>query len=290
LQGNVSQDIKFREEMLPQMLRSYLELARSSKAKLIILPESAFPIFRHELPEDYLALLTAHARANGGDLLYGIFEYEDQTRSIYNTVMSTGTSAQQTYRKHHLVAFGEFIPLKALIGWIYEDLLNMPLADQTAGPARQAPLNAAGQKIAVDICYEDAFGAEIIRPLPAATLLVNVSNDGWFGRSLGPQQHLQIAQARALETGRYLLRATNTGVTAIINARGVVLQRAPEFVTTKLEGSVQGYTGATPYVRWGNYPIVCLSALALMLSCWRQRVTREKIPAATSSLEAHDTQ
>ena len=126
-------------------------------------------------------------------------------------------------------------------------------------------MEVAGQRVAVDICYEDAFGAETIRQLPQATLLVNVSNVAWFGRSLAPQQHLQISQARALETGRYMLRATNTGMTAIIDPHGRVEQVAPEFSMATVSGDVQGYAGATPFVHWGNLPIV-VAALALALA------------------------
>jgi apolipoprotein N-acyltransferase len=124
----------------------------------------------------------------------------------------------------------------------------------------------AGQKVAVNICYEDVFGEEIIKQLPEATLLANVSNDAWFGRSIGPRQHLQISQMRALETGRYMLRATNTGVTAIINERGIVLQEAEIFTTTALHGAAQGYAGETPYVRFGNSLLFALSGLLLLIA------------------------
>jgi apolipoprotein N-acyltransferase len=259
LQGNISQDIKFREEMLPKMFMDYLAMTEASDAKLIVLPESAFPVFKPELPAELRRRLAEHARKNGGDVLYGVFDANLETRDIYNAVLSAGSAPEQTYRKHHLVAFGEFIPAKPLIGWIYNSILNMPLADQTPGPAYQAPLAVAGQRVALNICYEDAFGGEIIRQLPAATLLVNVSNDGWFGDSLGPQQHLQIAQMRSIETGRYLLRGTNTGLTAIIDERGHVRARAPQFAVATLNGSAQGFQGATPYVKWGNYPVVSVS-------------------------------
>ena len=133
-------------------------------------------------------------------------------------------------------------------------------------------MNLAGQRVAINICYEDVFGEEIINQLPQATMLVNVSNDAWFGRSIGPQQHLQISQMRALETGRYMLRATNTGVTAIIDERGRVLQTIEIFTTAALHGLAQGFTGATPYVRMGNYPVLGLAGLLIcigLLSAFR---------------------
>ena len=169
----------------------------------------------------------------------------------------------QIYRKDHLVPFGEFIPLKRMLGWIYNDLLHIPLSDLTSGGAHQRPLDLAGQKIAVNICYEDVFGEEIIRQLPEATLLVNASNDAWYGDSLAAHQHLQMSQVRALETGRMMLRATNTGATAIINPHGEVIAEAPQFSATALTGKAQGYVGTTPYVRLGNWPVISLIFLAL---------------------------
>jgi apolipoprotein N-acyltransferase len=178
-------------------------------------------------------------------------------------VVSIGRAETQTYRKSHLVPFGEFIPLRPLLGAIVA-VLAIPLQDFSAGPIAPQPVEVAGQRVAVNICYEDAFGEEIIRQLPHATLLVNVSNVAWFGRSIAPQQHLQISQARALETGRYMLRATNTGVTAVINPRGKVERQAAEFTRAIVTHPVQGYMGATPYVRWGNYAVLVLAGIMLI--------------------------
>jgi len=169
------------------------------------------------------------------------------------------------------VPFGEFIPLKSVFGWIYRDWLNMPLSDLSRGSDEQKPMQMAGQKIAVNICYEDVFGEEIIRQLPEATLLVNASNDAWYGRSNAAEQHLQFSQMRALETGRMVLRATNTGATAIISNKGDVLATVPQFTTIILNGSVQGYTGSTPYIRWGNWAIISLLFIALILLWGRKK-------------------
>ena len=176
------------------------------------------PLFLRDVPADYLNELAAHARENGGDVLIGVPE-RLPSGDYYNSVVSFGTSPVQAYRKTHLVPFGEFIPLRPVLGWIVS-VLAIPLQDFSRGSATPKPLAVAGQRVAVNVCYEDAFGEEIIRQLPEATLLVNVSNVAWFGRSIAPRQHLQISQARALETGRYMLRATNTGMTAVVNERG----------------------------------------------------------------------
>ncbi len=265
LQGNITQDIKWKPETIETTLLTYRDLILASKSQLTITPETAFPVFLDQLPEEYIAEVSNHARSLGGDLLVGIPETTGPT-TYHNSVISLGQSARQTYRKNHLVPFSEFIPLKWLIGWVYDDLLNMPLADFMPGGADQKPFAVAGQKVAMTNCYEDLFGEEVIRQLPNATLLANVSNDAWFGHSWGPQQHLQISQMRALETGRTILRATNTGVTAIIDEQGRVLRRVKEFTTVSLDGMVQGHQGTTPYVQYGNQVVVYLSLALLAIS------------------------
>ena len=265
LQGNITQDIKWKPETIETTLTTYRNLTLASKSQLIILPETAFPVFLEQMPEAYLAEFDAHAKKHKADLLIGVPETTGPT-TYHNSVVSFGTSPRQTYRKAHLVPFSEVIPLKWLIGWIYDDLLQMPLADFTAGGIDQKPFAVAGQKIAMTNCYEDLFGEEIIRKLPDATMLANVTNDGWFGRSWGPQQHVQIAQMRALETGRFMVRATNTGVTAIIDHKGRIISRAPEFTTTALNGNAQGFGGATPYVKFGNILTILLSLAMLVLA------------------------
>jgi apolipoprotein N-acyltransferase len=184
----------------------------------------------------------------------------------YNSVISVGTGAAQSYRKFHLVPFGEFIPLRPLLGGIV-GALAIPLQDFSRGTGHPRPLEVAGQRVAVNICYEDAFGEEIIRQLPQATLLANVSNVAWFGRSIAPRQHLQISQARALEAGRYMLRATNTGVTAVISPRGEVVESAPEFTRAVVSYRVPGFQGSTPYVRWGNYAVLMLAVALIAMAC-----------------------
>jgi apolipoprotein N-acyltransferase len=268
LQGNVSQDLKWRGEHVLPTLNAYRLLIESAPGKLIILPETALPLFLEQVPEDYLGALAARARAQGADILIGVPE-RPSAGAYYNSVVTLGSSPRQVYRKSHLVPFGEFIPLRPLLGWIV-GRLAIPLQDFSRGGREQRPLAVAGERVAVNICYEDAFGEEIIRQLPEATLLANVSNVAWFGRSLAPQQHLQISRARALETGRYMLRATNTGVTAVIDPRGEVVAAAPEFRMAAVTHEIEGYRGATPYVRWGNYAALLL-CLALIASAYAAR-------------------
>jgi apolipoprotein N-acyltransferase len=269
LQGNIPQELKWQEDRLPTTLKVYSALAWTSSSPLIILPETALPQFLDQVPPDYLFALASHARSNGGDILIGAPE-RLRSGEYFNSVVSFGTAPSQTYRKSHLVPFGEFIPLRPVLGWIVS-VLAIPLQDFSRGGDDQRPLAVAGQRVAINICYEDAFGEEIIRQLPEATLLVNVSNVAWFGRSIAPGQHLQISQARALETGRYMLRATNTGVTGVIGPDGRLLGAAPEFTMAAVTHAVQGYSGATPYVRWGNYAALVLCAVLIVVAAWIAR-------------------
>jgi apolipoprotein N-acyltransferase len=252
IQGNIPQELKFVPGRYETTLDTYARLVEKSQGRLIVLPETAIPRFLDEVAPVYLERLEHHARERDGDILFGVPIAESRGR-YYNAVMSRGTSPSQRYAKSHLVPFGEFVPLG--FGWIIA-VLHIPLSDFTRGGESQPPLAVAGQRVAVNICYEDLFGEEIIRPLPEATLLVNVSNVAWFGDSLAPEQHLRISRMRALETGRTMLRATNTGVTAIVDPRGAVTARLPSFTEGVLEGKVQGRAGATPYILIGNYAVV----------------------------------
>lgn len=267
LQGNIEQNLKWAPEIAEHTMQQYLGMVENSDAKLIVLPETALPVLASNIPEDLKTRLLAHAHRNQGDILVGVVERENG--EYFNSVLSYGSAGTYTYRKSHLVPFGEFIPLKVAFGWIYRDWLNMPLSDLSRGDRYQQPMPVAGEKVAVNICYEDVFGEEIIRQLPAATLLVNVSNDAWYGESYAADQHLQFSQARALETGRMMLRATNTGATAIIDQKGYLSAHAPHFVQTSLDGYTQGYTGTTPYVYWGNWLFLTI-CFGLLLFIWKR--------------------
>jgi apolipoprotein N-acyltransferase len=165
------------------------------------------------------------------------------------------------YHKTHLVPFGEFVP--PAFGWVMRTL-NVPLSDFSRGSPEQAPLMVAGLSVAANVCYEDAFGGEIGRRATNAALLVNMSNVAWFGDSLAPAQHLQIAQLRAIETARMHLTATNTGITAAIDRDGRVMARLPQYEEGRLEIAAQGYAGTTPYMRLGDWPVLFLSLLVLV--------------------------
>lgn len=268
LQGNIAQDAKFEDAALIDSLETYRRLAQGSDARLVVMAETALPMLRDNVPERYQAILRDHVRQVGGDILVGAFEHEEGR--YYNSVYSLGSSDSQHYRKNHLVPFGEFIPLRPVLGWLINEVLHIPMGDLASGGAHQPPLDVAGQKVAVNICYEDAFGEEIIRALPQATLLVNVTNDAWYGESHAAMQHNQLSQMRALETGRMLLRATNSGVTSVIGVDGRVQAMLPQHEEGVLTAEVQGYVGSTPYVRWGNAAMLALVASMLFAAWWLQ--------------------
>jgi len=265
VQGNIEQDLKWRPEAARATLESYLDLALGTRGRLVLLPETALPVLNVDLPATYIDALARPARDRGGDLLTGIPEYvQADPARYYNSVMSFGTSPTQTYRKYHLVPFGDYTPHWVFITWVMHTL-EIPMSDFSRGEPYQRPLGVAGQRVAVNICYEDAFGEEIIRQLPEATLLANFTNDAWWGNSAASDQHLQISQMRAQETGRYMLRATNTGVTAIIDERGHVVRAAPQFTVAVVEGLAQGRAGSTPYVLWGNWACLALACVGLIV-------------------------
>jgi apolipoprotein N-acyltransferase len=223
VQGNIAQDTKWSPETAQNTIDQYLAMIQASKADLIILPETALPVISSQLDAPVKNALVEYGKQH--PLIIGMVEYNEDTSEYFNSALSFSDAPSQTYKKNHLVPFGEFIPLKKVFGWIYRDWLNMPLSDLSRGGWEQAPMRLAGHRIGVNICYEDVFGEEIARQLPAATLLVNISNDAWYGQSYAAHQHMQFSQARALETGRFMLRATNDGATAAIDQHGYVSPR-----------------------------------------------------------------
>ncbi|KAF0192368.1 MAG: apolipoprotein N-acyltransferase [Gammaproteobacteria bacterium] len=268
IQGNISQDVKWHPDQRQPTIDMYRDLTRQQwGADLVIWPESAMPAFYDEL-EFMFDEFSEELRAEGTDLLAGVLYMDLASGHYYNSMISAG-STKGFYHKRHLVPFTESLPFKYLLGGLVA-FMDVPMSDFSAGHSGQPLLEAAGHKIGISICFEDAFGEEVIETLPEAGLLVNVSNDGWFGRSIGPYQHLQIARMRSAETARPMLRATNTGVTAIIDRKGKLVDTAPQFETYVLSGTVQPQRGTTPYISAGNVPVVILS-MALLLIAWRLR-------------------
>ena len=265
LQGNVAQELKWREEVRTRTLIEYRRMIIETKARIVVVPETALPAFLDQLPADYVDSLIAHGRAEGKEILLGTVEREfrGDEFSYYNSVVRLAPGKMPSYRKRHLVPFGEFIPPG--FRWVLA-VLKIPMSDFTRGGPNQPPLEAAGIAFGVAICYEDLFGAEVIDALPAASVLLNVSNDAWFGHSFAADQHLQASQMRALETGRWMVRSTNTGASAAIDERGRVVSRLPPFTAGALVEQVTPREGRTPYAIWGNIPaLLAAAALAFFM-------------------------
>ncbi len=266
IQGNVPQEMKFRPEAFFRTLNLYRELVEQNPAQLTLLPETAIPAFFDQLPAGYVDTLKSTAQAHGGDLILGTLSGDGQR--YWNSAISIGSSPLQIYSKSHLVPFGEMIPPG--FSW-FMNIASIPMSAFSRGPETQLPLAVAGQQVAVNICYEDVFGEEIIHALPKAGILANLSNTAWFGRSLAQPQHLQIARMRTVETGRPMLRATNTGMTAVIGADGSLQAALPPFTQGVLKAEVRAYQGMTPYAHIGNRGFLLLAGLLLLASQWPRR-------------------
>lgn len=252
LQGNIPQDEKFESGSgVPLALRWYAEQITTSTASLVVAPETAIPLLPQQLPEGYFDAMQRRFSSGGQALLVGIplgsFE-----QGYTNSVIGLKPAAHiYRFDKHHLVPFGEFIP--PLFRW-FTDLLHIPLGDFNRGSVGQPSFAWAGQRLAPNVCYEDLFGEELAArfkdPAAAPTIFVNVSNIGWFGDSVAIDQHLQISRMRALEFDRPVVRATNTGATAIVDHRARVTASLPRFTRAAMTGEVQGRTGTTPFAWW----------------------------------------
>ncbi len=262
VQGNISQNQKWLAHFQRETLQRYqqLSLPEQTGSDVIIWPETAIPIFYQDV-QPYIAALAAGAVQNNVDYISGIPTGSWETGVFHNSVLSIGATPG-FYHKNRLLPFGEYLPLRTLL-LFFRDWVDIPMADFTPGDRNQPLLRAGGQPVGVSICFEAVFGSDIRLALPDATWLINVSNDAWFRDSTAPHQHLQIARMRALETSRYMARATNTGISAIINERGRITARGAQFETLVVRGNVQPHHGLTPYARFGDTPIILLTLMLL---------------------------
>ena len=266
IQGNIPQEEKWVPENLKHTLTRYMQRTFDlPPTDLVVWPETAIPAFYDQMQDSLIPQLDSELRKTHTVLLTGIPVLDKTTWRYYNSVVSLGEK-HRFYYKQHLVPFGEYLPLRGLIGDSL-DALAVPNADFSSGGDNQPLLVAHGYPVAASICFEVAFAGEIRRDMPEAALLVNVSNDGWFGNSLAPHQHLEMARLRAKETGRPMLRATNTGISAIIDHNGRIVARSPQFEEAVVTGTITPRQGATPYVLTGNAPVVILTVLCL-LAVW----------------------
>jgi apolipoprotein N-acyltransferase len=270
VQGAVPQSMKWQAGRRERTLELYAGLtAPHLGTDIVVWPEAALPALEQDV-RWFLDSLHAAARERGSDVLMGQLRRDPGTGAHHNAMLVLGAS-EQWYYKRRLVPFGEFFPVPAQVReWLR--LMNLPYSDFVAGPDDQPPLAAAGETLAPTICYEDAYASEQLHLARNSTLLVNVTNDAWFGDSTAPHQHLDISRMRSLETGRPMLRATNDGVTALIAHDGTLLGTLPQFRESVLTGTVEPRVGLTPYVRFGNWPVLAIAFAGLALGfAWPRR-------------------
>jgi len=267
LQSNISQLDKLdRDRTLKSSINIYKKMSYESNKRhnsdLIVWPETGlFDTFNNHIDSLILPLQKSLENSNKAILIGGFSVNKNQ--EIENSVLAISSDSREIYSKRHLVPFGEYIPLLDYIRWLGQ-WIQLPYSNIASGE-NDGILQVAGQTAQMSICYEDAFGSEIIQSLPKASMLINVTHDGWFTGSLEPEQHMQIARMRSLETGRYMVRATTTGPSGIINEKGKVIATAPNYTKKIITGKVQPFKGTTPYVRWGNWLIVSVLSTILLL-------------------------
>ena len=267
VQGNIAQELKFQPNLIEDSLRIYAEMSRTG-SELVIWPESAIPTFFSDVSlwEEEFARRMAE---NGSVVLSGGFYANADFSEFYNAIKLLGGSEDQLYAKKHLVPFGEFLPFRGLLS-VLEGFIEIPMSDLSPRDWAARPMEIGGVKYSLSICYEDAFGAEMLEQAADANVLINISNDGWFGDSTAPHQHQEIAAMRSLEFQRPMLRATNTGISSVISHNGIVLHSSEQFVADHLDIEVVPRSGATLFSRVGNY-LVLLIACVLFFTGIRAR-------------------
>lgn len=268
VQGNIPQQLRWDANQLAAIKASYLSLSAPlwSEVQLVVWPEAAVPeVLSGRI--DVLDHAFEQALAHGSGLITGVpsagYDPNSQRTVLRNSVLGIGM-ASGIYHKQRLVPFGEYVPFADYIGPVF-DLLRVPMSDFRTGPKDQPNLQTGRFELAADVCYEVAYPILIAKQASTAGAMLTISNDAWFGASIGPHQHLQMAQMRARENARPMMRATNNGITAFINAQGSIEQRAPQFERAVIQQVVTPYQGSTPFQRWLHWPLLLITAVALVV-------------------------
>ncbi len=274
IQNNVLITQKWDSALTGRIISDYLSKSQQHQdVDLIVWPEAAVPEYTSRLADGFWSELRTHP----ADFIFGVL-YQDETdgqENDYNSVVAVTDEQVMIYRKRHLVPFGEYLPLRGILGGLVE-MVSIPMSDFSAWKQPQSPLVAAGNKFAVTICFEDIFPSESKDQVALAGALVNISEDIWFGDSLAPHQRLQIARFRARESERPMLRSSNNGLSSLINWKGGIEDYAPQFVQQVLKGSIQPRTGATPYTVFGDKPALALMALLLLCAFIARSFVRKR--------------
>ena len=289
MQGNIPQEKKWLNEYRPVSLNTYRQLNQNVNSDLIIWPETAIPYFKHQVT-DWLQETQSSLRPNQG-LITGIPYYLPESPRnnpiLHNSVIGLG-EASGMYHKQKLVPFGEYVPLQDMLRGLIQ-FFNLPMSNFRPGPTQQSPLKFKDTLFWPAICYEIAYPSFIANNInqdsSQSNVIITISNDAWFGDSLGPKQHLQIAQMRALENSRYVIRATNTGLTAVIDEKGAIKYSLPAFIAGGLNATVSPQVGLTPYSRWADAPILVLLLLSLLATKIHLKLPSKKVSEQTTLTE-----
>ena len=274
VQGNIAQDTKWDPDTVVRTLETYVDLSRPHMdVDVLMWPEAAVTLLL-EQAGSFLDDMGQRMTQHGGALVTGIVSWR-QEQGIRNLSVVAG-NGEGVYVKRRLVPFGEYVPLEGLLRGLI-GFFDLPMSHTEPGADRQPLLRVGDARIAMAICYEIVYPGLVREQAQGANLLATISNDTWFGASIGPLQHLQMAQMRALELGRFMLRSTNNGVTALIDAQGRVVARLPQFEPGVLRGKVQLMTGETPYARFGDWPVRLLFVVLLGLG-WRRTMRQAAAP------------
>ncbi len=266
VQANISQSLKWQPEQFKQIVQTYESLSQPywDKSRLIIWPEAAIPAFPAQIPE-ILANFEKTALDHKSTLLLGIL-LGQHDKKYYNGIMLLG-SDQGEYQKRHLVPFGEYTPMASVFSFLI-NYWKIPMSDFSAGPQNQNHLSIGKVNLAAFICYEIAYPFQVLNYSRGSGFIVNISDDSWFGKSMASFQQMQMAQFRALETGRYVLSAANTGVTGVIDSVGGLSSALPSYQSGVLYAAVPVMQGETPLMRMKYYPVLALIALLILFGIW----------------------
>ena len=268
VQGNVPQELKWNPAYFDSTIDLYSRLSFEKEADLVIWPETAIPAFYDRVKQSVIQPLQQQLKITGSDMVIGI-PVRAKDHGYFNSMISLG-STEDRYDKRHLVPFGEYAPLEFILRPLV-DYFRIPMSDFRTGESERSLMQVGQHQVGVSICYEDAFGDETAQALPDAAYLINVSNDAWFGDSLAPHQHLQIARMRAVENSRYMLRSTNTGISAIIDPKGTILEQSTQGETAVIEGAIYPHQGTTPYAMVKDWLVVIVAVASLVLLLLYQR-------------------
>ena len=284
VQGNIAQELKFQPNLLEDSISLYSSLSETG-AELVIWPESAIPTVYSDVADWELEFAESLSK-NGTTVISGGFTSNADFSLYFNAIKVLNGTEDQVYVKRHLVPFGEYTPFRDVLTLLAKHI-TIPMSDLSPGSGPIKPITVNGVNYGMSICYEDAFGSEMRAQFPEANVLINVSNDAWFGDSTAPHQHQEIAAMRSLEFGRPMLRVTNTGITSLIDYRGQVVQRGAQFEAVAIDVEVTPREGSTPYVTLGDWLAVLLATAMLIAGWYSGRRAIQRIPDASGG--EHDT-